>query len=77
MTGKGQCCRNCCHLHVGNVIWCQAREEAVGRAVAESPNRCHSFAYTPVDAFGGSRSREDGMGKKHKKKQCDGQMSLF
>lgn len=71
-----QQCRYCCHLEVGGAIWCRERGERVSAAVAKSPNRCHSFAYSAVDAFGkgaGSGGRATRPGGK----QCAGQMGLF
>ena len=50
------------------------KQQIMSDAVAKSPNRCHSFALNPIDAFGenerGYKPREP------KKKQCDGQMRL-
>lgn len=74
-----QYCRHCGYLTVNNVPWCEKREEAISGAAAESPNRCHDFAYTPVDAFG-EKSGGHGKGytpRRPGKGQCDGQIKLF
>lgn len=77
MTGRVQRCQDCCFLHVGGTaIWCTERGEPVGRAVAGSPNRCHSFAYTLEGAFGGSREGSGGKREKKGQGQCDGQMEM-
>ncbi len=72
-----QYCRYCCYLVRGDANYCTEQERTMRDAVAKSPNRCHSFAFIPIDAFGenegGNRSRTPGR----KKKQCDGQMKLF
>ncbi len=54
------------------------QEREMSDAAAKSVNRCHDFAFNPIDAFGenekGYRPRSE---KSTKKAQCDGQMSLF
>lgn len=50
-------------------------EEMISEAAAKSPNRCHDFAYNPMDAF---QENEKGyLPQKPGKGQCDGQMKLF
>lgn len=71
---RTQRCRHCCYLETAGVIRCTERDEIISRAAAESPNRCHSFAYTPVDAFGGESGDRP---RKRGKKQCEGQMKFF
>lgn len=44
-------------------------------ATAKSPNRCHDFAFNPIDALGENEKGYIPMNPK--KKQCDGQISLF
>lgn len=65
-----QYCRYCCYLCVGDANYCSEKQQTMSDAVAKSPNRCHSFALNPIDAFGenerGYKPREP------KKKQCDG-----
>ncbi len=70
-----QYCRYCGYLTVNNFPWCGKREEAVSVAAAMSPNRCHDFAYNPVDAF--LESERGYNPRKPRKRQCDGQMKLF
>ena len=70
-----QYCRYCGYLTVNNVPWCGKREEMISEAAAKSPNRCHDFAYNPMDAF---QEHEKGyLPQKPGKGQCDGQMKLF
>lgn len=44
-------------------------------AIAKSPNRCHDFAFNPIDAL--AKNEKGYRPREPKKKQCDGQMSLF
>lgn len=69
-----QYCRWCCFLCIGNGMWCDELEKEISEASAKSLNRCHSFVYCPIDAFG---SDKEYTPRKIKMKQCDGQMSLF
>lgn len=69
-----QYCRYCCYLCTGNGIWCDELSKEISEASAKSQNRCHSFAYNPIDAFGLDKEYTP---RKPKKKQCDGQISLF
>lgn len=70
-----QYCRYCCYLVCGDANFCTEQERVMSDAAAKSPNRCHSFAFHPMDAFG---ENEGGYKPRiPKKKQCDGQMSLF
>lgn len=71
-----QYCRYCGYLVTRSGIWCSIQEKEVSRAAACSPNRCHSFAYQPVDAFGGGKHSRPEK-KKPKRDQCEGQESLF
>jgi len=77
-----QYCGHCGYLEAGNTLWCRKRGKAVGRAAAESPNRCHDFAYNPVDAFGengkgyshlgkNGRRRVSAYGSRCKEPECD------
>lgn len=69
-----QYCRYCCHLCTGNGIYCGEQQRIMSEAAAKSTNRCHSFAFNPIDAFDmdkGYKQREP------KKKQCGGQIGLF
>ena len=70
-----QYCRYCCYLVRGDANYCTEQERTMSDATAKSPNRCHSFAFNPIDAFG----ENEGGHKPRipKKKQCDGQMKLF
>ena len=77
-------CRYCCYLCTGNgVIWCDEKSREISEAAAKSPNRCHSFEFTPIDVFRYEKEckpREPKKPRESKKtsngKQCDGQMSL-
>lgn len=69
-----QYCRYCCYLDAGNGIWCSELEKEISEAAAKSPNRCHNFAYSNIDAFGSS---EEYKPRREKRTQCDGQMKLF
>lgn len=68
-----QYCRYCCHLCVGDAIYCGERKETMSESTAKSPNRCHSFAFNPMDAFNFDKEYQP---RKPKKAQCDGQMRL-
>lgn len=74
-----QYCRYCCNLHVGDVAYCSEKECTVSEAAAKAPNRCSSFLYNPIDAFGtldkNGRFHEYSP-RKPKKTQCDGQLCL-
>ena len=70
-----QYCRYCGYLVTGNGIWCSRQEREVSEAVAKSTNRCHDFAYNPIDAF--RENKKGYIPRAPKKKQCDGQISLF
>lgn len=70
-----QYCRYCCFLVCGDANYCEMRREIMSVAAAKSPNRCHDFAFNPIDAFG--ENEKGYIPRKPKKKQCDGQMSLF
>lgn len=73
-----QYCRYCGNLVVGDVNYCTVQERTMSDASAKSVNRCHTFAFSPIDAFGenekGYQPREH---KEPKKTQCDGQLSIF
>lgn len=47
-----QYCRYCCYLCVGDANYCSEKQQTMSDTVAKSPNRCHSFALNPIDAFG-------------------------
>ena len=70
-----QYCRYCGYLVCGDANYCSKRERTVSDAVAKSPNRCHDFAFNPMDAFG--ENKKGYISRNPKKKQCDGQMSIF
>lgn len=74
-----QYCRYCGYLTVGDAAFCEKRKKEISEAVAKSPNRCHDFAFNPIDAFASVNK----SGEVHqyapritKKKQCDGQISM-
>lgn len=69
-----QYCRYCCSLVTGNGIHCTEKEQEITEAAAKSPNRCHSYAYNPIDAFG--KNEKGYQPKQPKKKQCDGQIRM-
>lgn len=70
-----QYCRYCCYLVCGDAVYCTERQFTMSDAAAKSLNRCHDFTFNPIDAFG---ENEKGYSpRKPRKKQCDGQMSLF
>lgn len=73
--GMTQYCRYCCFLRIGNGIWCDKQGREIKENTAKSPNRCHDFALNPIDAFG--ENEKGCQPRKPRKKQCDGQMSLF
>lgn len=72
-----QYCRYCAYLCTGNGIWCDELKKKISEAAAKSPNRCHSFAYNPMDAFDMDKQYKPREAKKVKKTQCDGQLKLF
>lgn len=72
-----QYCRYCCWMAVGNASYCTKQERRISSAAAKSPNRCHDFAYNPIDAFGENEKGYQPRVPGKKKTQCDGQMSLF
>lgn len=70
-----QYCRYCCYMVVGDVNYCSKRKQTMSDASAKSVNRCHDFAFNPIDAFG--ESEKGYQPRQSKKTQCDGQLSLF
>ncbi len=70
-----QYCRYCCSLVCGDANYCTKREVTMSDAAAKSPNRCHDFAFNPIDALG--ENEKGYIPRSPKKKQCDGQISLF
>lgn len=70
-----QYCRYCGYMVVGDASYCSKQERCISDATAKSPNRCHDFTYNPIDAFG--ENEKGYQPRTPKKKQCDGQMSLF
>ena len=70
-----QYCRYCGHLVCGDANYCTEQNRTMSDAVAKSPNRCHDFAFNPIDAFG--ENEKGYQPRKPKKKQCDGQMKLW
>lgn len=69
-----QYCRYCCYLCTGNGIWCDKQGREIREATAKSPNRCHDFAFCPMDAF--AENEKGYRPRTQKKKQCDGQLKL-
>ncbi len=72
-----QYCRYCGYLESGSRIWCREQEREISREAACAPNRCHSFAYHPVDALEAGSRISPGKGRKQKMGMCEGQISLF
>ncbi len=70
-----QYCRYCVYLCTGNGIWCDKQGREIKEGTAKSPNRCHDFAFCPIDAF--AENDRGYRPRVKRKKQCDGQMSLF
>ena len=70
-----QYCRNCAYLKTGSWLWCDKQGRWINEATAKSPNRCHDFAFSPIDAFAGNE--KEYRPRTPRKKQCDGQLSLF
>lgn len=72
-----QFCRYCAFLCVGDTPYCSEKKQTMSEAAAKSPNRCHSFAMNPMDAFGeNARGYKPQNKKAPKKHQCDGQINL-
>lgn len=72
-----QYCRYCCYLVCGDASYCTEQERTMSDAAAKAPNRCHNFAFNPIDAFGENEKGYQARGPAKKKRQCDGQLSLF
>ena len=70
-----QYCRYCCYLCVGNGTWCDKQGREMTEATAKAPNRCHDFCLNPIDTF--AENEKGHSPRIPRKKQCDGQMSLF
>lgn len=70
-----QYCRYCCYLVCGDANYCTEHRRTMSEAAAKSQNRCHDFAFNPIDAF--LENEKGYQPRKPKKKQCDGQISLF
>lgn len=69
-----QYCRYCCFLSIRDFPYCEEKKQTVIEAAAKSPNRCHNFAYNPIDAFG--ENEKGYLPREPKKKQCDGQIKM-
>lgn len=78
-----QYCRYCAFLHVNNVPYCDIKEKTLSESSCKTPNNCKDYSFVDCepeyqDAFmenvKGYKPREPG---EPKKKQCDGQISLF
>jgi len=62
----------------GDVNYCSMRERTMSDTAAKSANRCHDFAFNPIDAFGeNEKGYKPRSPVKPKKKQCEGQISFF
>ncbi len=70
-----QYCRYCVYLCTRNGLWCDKRGCEIKEVTAKSPNRCHDFAFSPIDAF--DENEKGYRPRTPRKKQCDGQLSLF
>lgn len=66
-----QYCRYCGYLVTGNGIWCRRQEREVSEAAAKSTNRCHDFAYNPIDAFGENKKGYIPRAPREKKKKSE------
>ena len=78
-TQGKQYCRYCIYLCVNNVPYCTAKNEYRNKESCKRPNKCKEFCFANVppeyqDAFGETNGY---IPHKPKKKQCDGQISLF
>ena len=69
-----QYCRYCNHLVTGNGIYCDELKKTMSEVRAKHVNQCNSFEFNPLDAFGLDKTYNP---REPKKKQCDGQISLF
>lgn len=78
-----QYCRYCVRLHVNNAPYCDKKEKFLSESSCKKANQCEDFVFADCepeyqDAFmenvRGYKPREK---KEPKKKQCDGQVSLF
>ena len=70
-----QYCRYCCHLVVGDANYCSRQKRTISESTAKGINRCTDFIYNPIDAF--FENKKGYQPREPKKKQCDGQISLF
>lgn len=78
-----QYCRYCIHLCVNNFPYCRQKEKELSESSCKKTNECKDFVFADCepeyqDAFmenmKGYKTREP---RKPRKKQCDGQISLF
>lgn len=78
-----QYCRYCIYLCTGNgANWCGAHEECRSESSCKRVNNCKDFIFADVeseyqDAFGETNGYHPREPRESKKKQCDGQISLF
>lgn len=47
-----QYCRYCIHLATGNGTWCGEQKKTMSDSTAKSVNKCKSFEFCEIDAFG-------------------------
>lgn len=70
-----QYCRYCSHCVVGDVVWCGILAKTMSESTAKTINNCKAFELNPMDAF--FENEKGYKPREPKKKQCDGQYSLF
>lgn len=72
-----QICRYCDFLCINKKPYCSKTKRTMSEAEAKSPNRCHDFVFSIIDAFGEEdHKKEVRTTKTPSKTQCDGQMTL-
>jgi len=63
---------------VGDANYCTEKKKFLSERAAKATNKCRSFDFNPIDAFGENKNNyKPRESKKHNSEQCDGQMSLF
>lgn len=76
-----QYCRYCAHLHVNNFPYCGMKDKCLSESSCKKPNDCKDFVFVDCDPEYQDAFMENSKGYKpraeKKKKQCDGQVSMF
>lgn len=72
-----QYCRYCSHCHYGDYVYCDVKKKTMPENRAKAVNSCKDFDFNEIDVFYEGDMSKVYKPREPKKKQCDGQVSLF